>query len=253
MRVAEALVSDLATINWDALARTWSGGPGDWMHLRRAVSACLTMTFGGKRKGQLHPFRVEVMDLFPTKKGVQRVPDLTPELFWQIVEAAPEHVRAPFVTIVITGTRKSEYLRLLPEDLLHATHQVRIWDGKTEESKAVVPVDASMWEWVVAGVPSPVGALWRLRYWHRACLKVGVAERRPHPRKPGQLRYVGPTLHDLRHCLGQWSVDAGGSLVAAQAMLRHASIAMTARYAKQKLRTENAGVMAGVMKRQKPA
>lgn len=223
------------------------------MHLRRAVSATLTCIFGGKRRGQLHPFRVEVMDLIPTKKGHQRVPDLTPELFWQVIEAAPKHVQAAYVTIVITGTRRAEYLRLVPDDLLPATHQVRIWDGKTDESKAVVPVHESMWEWIEAGVPAPLGYLWLLRYWHRACIAVGVGERRPDPRRPGQLRYVGPTLHDLRHCLGQWSVNAGGSLVAAQAMLRHASIQMTARYAKQKLRSENAGVMAGVMKREKPA
>jgi hypothetical protein len=54
-------------------------------------------------------------------------------------------------------------------------------------------------------------------------------------------------------CLGQWSVNAGRSLVAAQAMLPHASIDMTARYAKQKLRSENAGVMAEVMNRHNPA
>jgi hypothetical protein len=59
-----------------------------------------------------HPFRLEVMKAFPKRPEVERVPDITPALFWKIVAATPEHVQACYVVLATLGLDVGEYLEL---------------------------------------------------------------------------------------------------------------------------------------------
>lgn len=131
----------------------------------------------------------------PTRKENSRVPDLPLPLFWKIVQATPEFVRAAYITMAALGLRVGEYLKLTQDHLLPHTLSVRIPGTKTAESAAVVRVDERLWPWVVAGVPSPLAYKWLREYFKRALKTVEA---------PLDLR-----LHDLRHCYAQWLVDAG--------------------------------------------
>lgn len=232
---AAATVSDLGKTDWEALSRTWGGTGSDWNHLRRAVSHFLAHQLGnGKpKKGVHHQYRLDVMESFPKLAEVERTPDLSPALFWRIVNAAPEHVRAAYVTICTLGLRVGEYLRLADTDLLPVTQSVRIPGTKTEASAAVVRVDERLWSWIKRGVPAPVRYGWLRKYWKRA-LKAVEADT--------TLR-----LHDLRHCYAQWLTDAGQSEARVQVGMRHSTAAMTRRYSKQKDKGENARMLADVL------
>ncbi len=54
-------------------------------------------------------------------------------------------------------------------------------------------------------------------------------------------------LHDLRHCYGQWLSDAGQFEARIHVGMRHATAAMTRRYAKQRDNGENARVLADAL------
>jgi hypothetical protein len=113
-------IEALGSMDWNALKARWPKSDGDWFHLRAAVSHFLAVQLGnGKpKKGVHHPWRVAVMDTenFPFARAAERVPDVTPDLFWRIVHATPEFVRAAYVTIAALGLRVGEYLRLRDQD-----------------------------------------------------------------------------------------------------------------------------------------
>lgn len=224
-----AAVEALARVDWPALRAAWAPSPASWNHLRRALSAFLTTHLGDK----LHPFRQQVLRAFgKLEREVARVPDLSPDLFWRIVRAAPPHVQPAFVSLVATGLRVGEYLRLAETDLYPHTCAVRVPGTKTAASAATVRVNQQLWPWVAAAVPSPLAYKWLRTHWKRACRAVGVPDLR---------------LHDLRHAHGQWSVNAGVPEAAVQASLRHSSGAMTRRYTLQKDRGTVADALAGVL------
>ena len=226
---SSATVGELASVDWRALGATWKGGPSDWNHLRRAVSRFLTLHLGDVH----HPLRRQVVKAIPTRKENSRVPDLPLTLFWAIVQAAPEYLRSAYITMAALGLRVGEYLKLTKDHLLPHSLSVRIPGTKTAESATVVRVDERLWPWVVAGVPSPLAYKWLREYFKRA-LKAAEA--------PLDLR-----LHDLRHCYAQWLVDAGASEARVQVGMRHATAAMTRRYAMQRDKGENAKLMANLL------
>ncbi len=211
-----ASVRDLDRINWKDLQQRWGKGPADWNHLRSAVSRFLTVQLGDV----YHPFRRQVMRHFPKLKApAGRVPDLTPEKFWEVVAAAPEWLRAAYVVLVLTGMRLGEYLRCTEANILSERKGIRVPGTKTEGSADVIFIDARMWGWIEAGIPSPLGEN-RLRIrWREACAAVGVEN---------------VTMHDLRHCHGQWITDKGVPEKYVQQSLRHASPDMTRRYTRSK-------------------
>lgn len=226
---ATAPVEALVRVDWPALRAAWAPSPASWNHLRRALSAFLTGQLGDVH----HPFRRQVLKHFgKPEREVARVPDLSPELFWRIVHAAPPHARPAFVALVATGLRVGEYLRLQETDLHPHTCSVRVPGTKTAASAATVRVSEQLWPWVAAAVPAPLAYKWLRLTWRRACRAVGVADLR---------------LHDLRHAHGQWSVNAGVPEAAVQASLRHTSGAMTRRYTLQKDRGTVADALAGVL------
>jgi len=214
-------------VPWPELAAHWSKdrSGSDWNHVRRGVSRFLTIALGDK----YHPFRREVVARIPIQREKVRVPDLTPSVFWEIIGKVREDVRPAFVTLVATGLRVGEYLRLTEEDLRPLTRRIVVpIEGKTGER--IVPVAEELWNWVSAGVPSPLGYRRLWQHWHDACQAVGLP---------------GLVIHDLRHCAGQWAHEAGVSLAMVKSLLGHSTITMTERYA----RTQDAGLAASAVAR----
>jgi integrase len=95
---------------------------------------------------------------------------------------------------------------------------------------------AEKWEgaepWVTAAVPAPLAYKWLREYWVRARRAVGAGDVR---------------LHDLRHFPAQLLVNPGRSEASVQSTMRHATPAMTRRYARQRDRGENAQTLAAVL------
>jgi integrase len=226
-----ATVADLANVDWKTLEATWPGSDADYNHVWRAVGKFLSDALGDT----YHPFRRCVTKAIPKRKERERVPDLSPELFWKIVHAAPAHVRPAFVCLAITGLRTGEYLRLTKAHLKPATFSVDVPGTKTEGSAATLRVDERLWRWVEAAVPPPVQYGWLRKYWKRALAAVDADT---------TLR-----LHDLRHCTGQWAIDSGQPEAKVQVMLRHATPAMTRRYVRQRDRGEIAEAVADALLR----
>jgi len=226
---AGAKLKDLPRVDWQQVHASWPAGPADWNRMRAMWSRFLTVTLGDK----YHPLRRQLLTAIPrATEPPGREPDVTPALFWQIVAAAPEYVQASYVCLVATGLRLGEYLRCRKEHLLPHTTSLNVPGRKTATSAAVLPIDERLWPWVVRAIPAPRSAKWLRRAWQEACAAVGVTDLR---------------LHDLRHCFGQWLVDAGQSEASVQASLRHATPAMTRRYTMRKLRASDAAAMATVL------
>lgn len=232
-----ATIEALGAVDWRALKARWPKSDGDWFHLRAAVSHFLADQLGDVQ----HVFRRALFDkkfkgpgatFFPFAKAAERVPDLDVPTFWRIVNQTPEFVRAAYVTIAALGLRVGEYLRLQDTDLLPATKQVRIPGTKTAASAATLPVADALWPWVTAAVPAPLAYKWLREYWVRARKAVGAGDVR---------------LHDLRHFPAQLLVNAGRSEASVQSTMRHATPAMTRRYARQRDRGENAQTLAEVL------
>jgi integrase len=225
----DSKVRDLNRVNWTELRELWSNSAADWNHLRRAVSRFLTMIL----KDKYHPFRRAVMDAFPkASEPPGRVPDLSPELFWKLVDAAAEQIRPALVTLVATGMRVGEYLACQREDLRPHTYTLRVPGTKTPGSEDIARIDPSIWPWVNAAIPAPMQYKWLRIHFKRACATIGVEDLR---------------LHDLRHCTGQWLTDAGRPEASVQQTLRHKDPSMTRRYTKQRMKGEDAAALAKVL------
>lgn len=273
-------VKDLIDVDWETMSAGWGKSAADWNHVARFVSAFLTTYRApaghpkAKQLGRIDPFRVQVVARIPMLTEEERVPDLSPELFWRIMAIVPEHVRPAYMTLLITGMRdRSEYLACTKEHLLPHTHKIRPPGTKTKKAKERQPisVDPSLWVWIEAGIPSPVRYKMLRQHWMRACLSVGAAklvetgkmvtrrkrldpgwkqrgERKEMETVP-ELRYVGLHLHDLRHALAQVLSDEGRPLNDVQDVLRHASPAMSAKYARRTSTKKSAETIAGVLNR----
>lgn len=94
---------------------------------------------------------------------------------------------------------------------------------------ATLAVDESLWPWIVRAVPSPLQYKWLRLHWVRARKAVGA----------GDIR-----LHDLRHLTAILLVNQGRPESTVQTTMRHATPAMTRRYAMQRDRGENAKALA---------
>jgi integrase len=237
-------VKDLVDVAWPKLAALWvapkaEGGAGkssgDWNRLVAAVSRFLSIYLADPKRqpkgNKYHPFRLELMAKIEKLAEVERVPDLTPDVFTAIVRKLPEHIRPCVYTLLLTGFRdRSEYLRCTEENKMPATTQVRIYDRKTHKWR-VIAIDPEFWPWVDAGIPSPVQYKALRRYWIQACIAVGVGAR-PVDADGTVGEYRGLRMHDLRHALGQWTHDAGVPLSQIKEQLRHATLAMSERYSR---------------------
>lgn len=225
-----AKVNDLLLVAWAELHESWKASASDWMHVRRFISAFLSKQLGDV----YHPFRRACISKIPTVNEVERVPDLSPELFWKIIEKCPEHARPAYVTLVLTGMRRGEYLRCTRENLKPAILAIQIPGTKSQKASATVYIEESMWPWINAGIPSPLRYKRLRETWVAACGSVGVSDIH---------------LHDLRHCLAQWATNEGVPAVKIQDAMRHSSPAMTTKYSRQKAKGEVAQAISTVLKR----
>ncbi len=231
-----ARVGDLRAVikpYWRSLATQWGRSPSDWNHMRRAVSATLTSLFGYSA----HPFRQVVVEAIPlANEGGGRVPDLTVETFWQIVDHLPEHARPAPVCLVATGLRLAEYEACRREHLKPGIRAIEVPGSKTASSRSTVssPSRRTRTDHSSAAIPAPVKRRQLWRYWTEAREAAGVPDVR---------------LHDLRHCLGQWATDEGVQEKSVQWALRHLDPNMTRRYTQTRGKREVAAAMAKVLRR----
>ncbi len=149
----------------------------------------------------------QVVDKIPKAPEPPRVPDISVKLFWKIVHATPDHVRAAYVVIAALGLDTGEYLRLTKRHLKPNTFAVEIPGKKTYVRHDTVQVDKRLWGWIEAAVPAPVQYKWLRIYWKRALAAVGADT---------TLR-----LKDLRHFFGQQLTNSGRPEASVQRSMRH--------------------------------
>jgi integrase len=224
----QSTIADLRTVPWDVLRKVWlaSKSGTDWMHMRRGLSHFLTVTF----RSRYHPLRAEVLFAMKPAKERKRMPDLSVETFWKVVNRVREDLRPAYVTIAGLGLRAGEYLSIGPDSFNESTLQLSI-TGKTGAATLLVPEE--LYGWVRAACPALASYKTLRSNWRTACKEEGV----------------DITLHDLRHCTGQWATSAGVAMTKTQMLLRHSTLDMTARYAATRDKGEAASAVAELMLR----
>jgi integrase len=223
-----ATIADLARVPWKDLKREWGSSGTDWMHLRRAVSRFLTIELGD----EYHPFRRAVMKELPTAREIPRKPDVSIEQFRAVVAHARADVYETFWCLPVTGLRPGEACRVRPEHLHDDTFSIHVPGEKTSDADEIIRVDPRFWPMVRSGLPVRCRLKWLEELWSRACKAAKVSNLH---------------LHDLRHCHGQWAVDAGVAESKVQASYRHRSAGMTRRYVLRRDTGDVSRVLADVL------
>lgn len=218
--------------DWARFSRSWGGSSTDWNHMRRALSAVLTDLLGTSHS----EFRRKLMEQIELKAERERVVDLSPEFFWKIVANLPSEANAFPVAIVLTGARISEYERLDRKHLKPRTHVVELPGTKTDGSVRDVHIDRAFWPYIDAAVPAPREYGWLRRKWKEACATLDVYD---------------VTLHDLRHCHGQWALQAGAQEQSVQVTLGHKTPGMTRRYTKSIQKGEVARALGSALRQRR--
>ena len=99
-----------------------------------------------------------------------------------------------------------------------ATHSISVPGTKTTASAEDAAVHPELWPFIEAAVPSPLRYKALRQHWKAATRAAGVDVR----------------IHDLRHCFGQWAVNAGVAEAIVQTALRHKTASMTGIYTRQR-------------------
>jgi integrase/recombinase XerD len=167
---------------------------------------------------------------------VSRPPILEPVEVARVAKAfTDEQARVVFLTLVLTGIRRSELqaLRWCDADLVESVLRVR--DSKTEEGRRAIALSKTLAEelWqhrrrtsfqgddeLVFCHPKR-GTVYRVETFHvalTAALEAAGVEKRPRP------------FHDLRHTAITNGAAAGSSPIAVMAKAGHRSMATTKRY-----------------------
>ena len=198
-------------IHWNALWAAWNRSPADWNHLRRAVSAALTCAFGHSE----HTTRLKLMRRFPLKVETPRVADVDYETFERIVEHIPVPYRPAFRTLLHTGVRLAEFVRLEPKHLRARSRIIEVPGTKNGQSASFIKCDADFWPDLLLAVPCPISASGLYQIWRKARAAADANWARQ---------------HDLRHAFGQWSLATGVNDSEVQQALRQKSSNVTADY-----------------------
>lgn len=211
----DARVIDLVNVPWDELYESWGATNADWMHLRRALSRFGTLHTADKWS----KFARRIRQVVPAKKVKKRRPNLSAEQFKEIVAKAPAHAAAAYWVIALTGVRVGEYLASTKANL-NAKAQTYTVPGadKNEVGDFPLRVAPRLWIFLERGIPSRLRYKWLRIHWQRACKAAGVS---------------GITIHDLRHCHGQWAINADVHESKVQGSLRHENPAQTRDYVMQ--------------------
>ncbi len=235
-----ARVRDLATVEWPRVRPSFKSA-SDWMHLRRALSALLSIHLGD----MTHPFRREVIGRIETEKEGERTPDVTIAQFWACVDRLPSWAVDPIRCIALTGVRCGEYIHATADDLRPATLE---WVVRGKTGTRPVAVAAAAWPIVCAAVPARYApppragernsSTRRYQLLQQAWMKATRAEG------------VVCTLHGLRHLHGQLLSDLGESDGSVADVLGHGDAKTTRRYTKRTNRRDAAeGIAGAILKR----
>lgn len=224
-----ATVADLSFVPWKQLKAEWGASNTDWMQMRRALSRFLTVYLDDL----YHPARRDVMKRLPSAVEQPRKPDVSLPSFRKIVGKAKPQVQPFYWALVLTGMRVGELLSLTVFNLHQDTHTIEIGEGKTPGSSELVRVDQRLWGFVKAAVPSRYRLEYYEKCWREAVRAAGISKQ--------------ITLHDLRHCHGQWAIDAGVEESKVQSSYRHESGAMTRRYVSRASTREVSKALADVI------
>jgi|GEM_PF-2905357 integrase len=84
----------------------------------------------------------------PAAREAPRAPQLTPAEFALVLAQVPPVLRPAYVTLVATGMRIREYLRLEPTDLRPDLPGLHIPGTKTARAATTLPVDPRLWPWI---------------------------------------------------------------------------------------------------------
>jgi integrase len=233
----DARVSDLALIDYNELrADWWEGSAADWNHLGRMLSRFLTIHFGGGRRGEAHPTRIEIMDRFNSEyEGEGRLVDLSVDEFWSIVLRTPEHAQPGYVVLAVAGLRITEYEAVDDKKYLNLDAcTIRVPKGKT--GGRVAKFDPAYRDWVARGIPCVLKHGWLREYFVRARKEVGRED---------------IWLRDLRHCHAQWASDEGATEEQIGQQLGHRTARMTRKYTRQKNKGQVAAATARALSKAK--
>jgi len=211
-----AVVRELAGVDYHKLLARWSATDADWNRFRAALSAFLSRFLGSK----MHPFRYEVLSRVPRgQESSGRIPDLDVADFWRIIDKAHEPVRAVYVTMATLGAGYAD-LKPLTRDALRRKSQTVLVRGRKlgRQEPLEVAVAPNLWEWVEAAIPIALSDKWLRIWWKRACRAAKVH---------------GVRMYDLRHLSGQLAADAGIADSAVAVHLRHSNASTTRRYTRR--------------------
>lgn len=220
-------VGELLELDWPRIERRWPHSAADWMRVRRTLGRVASLLFGDK----FHPLRRQLMRTVPRRREIPREPTLTVQGFWQGIARLPEPMRPILCAIVGTGLRRKEMWGLDRADLRPAVHGIVVREAKGE-SQRFLELDPAIYQFVAAAVPIKLRYDYVLKRWQRALGEAGQ------PRT---------TLHDLRHCFGQWTLDQGVSDADVQQALGHKTPHQTRIYRMRQQRRAVSGAVAKVL------
>lgn len=235
-----ARVRDLAGVDWGKVRPHYKSA-SDWMHLRRALSALLSLHLGDMS----HPFRREVIGRIETEKEGERTPDITVEQFWKAVDRLPSWAMDPVRCIALTGVRAGEYIHATGDDLREASRE---WVVKGKTGTRTIAVAEQAWPIVCAAVPARYAPAPRQGERNSSTRRYQLLQHAW--MKATRAEGVVCTLHGLRHLHGQLLSDDGRTDGAVADVLGHGDAKTTRRYTRRSTRRDAAeGVAAVLLKR----
>ena len=201
---------DIIHYDWDTL--DWPHSNTDYMHLRRAVSRLIHLAL------EDHPeIWRRLKKRFRIKQEAERMPDVTIDLFRDMVDTLPVYIQPAIMCLALTGMLPSEYARCDGTNLLPHTKQIRIPGKKTLVREGTLRLGDESWEWVKRAIPCPVSMDWLSRRWKTVQDAFGVSLQ----------------LRDLRHFCAQTGADQGLADSKIAGAMRHKTPSMTRRYTMQ--------------------
>lgn len=219
-------IAQLRDVPWRALRAQWARSDSHWKQLRNAVSKFLSDTFG-----KHSPFRLQVMQAYPDCTPAPRLVTLSPKDFRAILNRIDEGYHALYYTLVITGMRVGEYMACTEFHVQGS--MVHVPGTKTRKAARRVPIHPQYQQVIRDAIPCPISRDWMYRVWKRAAAEEGF----------------NVTLHDLRHCHGQWLHEAGADLHEIQRSYGHDSPAQTADYLSRPMAPQDAERLANYLGR----
>lgn len=260
-------VRDLEKIDWEKTGERWAENGGDgastWNNLVIALGSFLSTLLGDSDS----PERKRIMSRIPrASAGSGRVPDATIEQVTKVILGMPARTGPSALTLLLTGLRTEELLGAGPSALRPNIQAIAIEKKgrrlvkrttpfatrlKNAPSEGLVYVPQGFWDVATLAVTNPPGYVTLRRHWCQRCHEVGLGtltrtKNDPGQRWPQTFRYTGMTLHDLRHCYGQWVHGAGMPLGQLRHALRHEDESSTARYAQQAAKQDAARLVGEV-------